>query len=113
MNKSPINERLLILSLPGFDELTEKEMERIKVTSFEYDDFTALTTAELHFTYADRLDRANALKYELSGNRDANEYYHHVMYEIYTIEKEFLNVRKAIDYLEQMAVNASSSIKEE
>ena len=109
MNKVPINDRQLLLSLPGFEELSESEMNRIKITSFEYDDFTALTTAELHFNYVDHLDRANALKYELAGNRGENEFYQHVMYEIYTIEKEFRDVRRAIDYLEEMAGNTRSS----
>ena len=69
MNVKPIDEQMLVKTLPGFDALTEDELHRIQVNSFEYPDFTALTTVSLRFVYLTPANREIELCFELSGNR--------------------------------------------
>ena len=100
METFPIDERFLLPSIPEFDELTPEETARISVDGFEYSNQKILLTVDIAFVYRDEKDRLFNLKYEVSGSRTRGEFYSHVMYENDNIEKEFPNVRAAIDYCE-------------
>ena len=104
METFPIDERKLLASIPGFEDLAPKEAARISVDGFEYWNDKVLLTADLFFVYRNESDRSFKLKLQLAGNRPKDRFFAHVLYEE-TVgdeweEKEFPNVRAAIDYCE-------------
>lgn len=101
MNRIPLDESLLLESLPGFSDLTTDEKERISVVSFEYSDYPCLFSADLDFEYRDENGRKMRLKFEMSGNRSEDHFYQHVMFEETGEEIEFPDFRKAIDFCNQ------------
>ena len=101
MNLIPLDERLLLESLPGFSDLSTDEKERISVVSFEYSDYPCLFTAGLDFEYQDKSGRKMKLKFEMAGNRSEDHFFRHVMYEETGDELEFPDFRRAIDFCNQ------------
>ena len=93
-----IDERKLLASIPGFDALTQEEASRISVGEFGYSNQKILLTVDLVFVYRDEKGRAFNLKFEVAGSRPEGEFYSHVMYEETSPEKEFRDLRSAIDY---------------
>lgn len=98
MNRTPLDELLLLESLPGFSELTPEEKQRITVKDFEYSDYPYLFSVDLVFEYRDKLGRMMKLKFEMSGNRSENQFFRHVMYEETGEGIEFPGFREALDY---------------
>lgn len=98
MNRIPLDELLLLESLPGFHELKPDEKQRITVLEFEYSDYPCMFSADLTFEYCDELGRKMKLKFEMAGNRSEDHFYRHVMYEETGEEVEFPGFREAIDY---------------
>lgn len=94
----------MLASIPGFDDLTPEESARISVDGFEYWNDKVLLTADLIFVYRNKSDRSFKLKLQLAGNRPRDRFFSHVLYEESIEdgweEKEFPNVRAAIDYCE-------------
>ena len=104
METFPIDERFLLASIPGFEDIAPEETARISVDGFEYWNDKVLLTADLHFVYRDEKDRVFKLTLKLAGNRPRDRFFSHVLYEESIEdgweEKEFPNVRAAIDYCE-------------
>ena len=98
METFPIDERKLLASIPGFEALTPEEASRISVYGYEYSNPEILLTVDLAFVYRDGKGRAFNLKFEVAGSRQEGEFYSHVMYEETSPEKEFPDLRSAIDY---------------
>lgn len=101
MNRIPLDELLLLESLPGFRELQPEEKQRISINEFEYSDYPCMFSASLTFEYCDEIGRKMKLKFELAGNRSEDHFFRHVMYEETGEEIEFPGFREAIDFCNQ------------
>ena len=101
MNRIPLDELLLLESLPGFRELQPEEKQRISINEFEYSDYPCMFSASLTFEYCDATGRKMKLKFELAGNRSEDHFFRHVMYEETGEEIEFPGFREAIDFCNQ------------
>lgn len=93
MYPKPIDEYLLLRSLPGFDGLSDDEKLLFRVTSFEYSGHPSLTMATLLFSYGE-----SKLTFELSCSRKEGFCFHHVLLNEDGGQKEFPSFRSAIDY---------------
>lgn len=89
MYQDPIDEKQLLESIPGFNNLTEDELRMIRVSSFEFRDGSLLSTATLRFSY-----NGHELLYEMSFSRKEGFCYQHVM----CGEEEFPSFREAIGF---------------
>ena len=98
MNLIPINERILLESLLGFNQLLEEEKERLVVKEFNYSDNPHLFTSGLLFVYTNKNKRESKLKFEVAGNRQEDHFYRHVLYLDIDEEIEYPGFREAIDY---------------
>ena len=104
MNKYPINEKLLLISLPGFGQLTEQELENIRVVKVEYNDHLNMFSFDLFFEYLLDDDTSVNLKFEMMGNRLDDHVYRHILYEDYTQELEFGSIQKALKYFKESLI---------
>ena len=95
MENYPIKERLLFESLPGFEQLSEDEKERIILVKFEYRDHTLFYSCDLTFYY----DR-NQLVFRLLGRHDTGYWFSYIQY-LLIDDLEFPNFREAIDYFKK------------
>ena len=100
MNKYPLDERLLFVSLPGFNELSEEEKGRLHVISFEYKNHPEMFSCDLFFQYLDLKGRKISLKFEMTGCREDDHFFRHIIYEDYCEELEFPSFREAVDHFE-------------
>ena len=98
MYRIPLDELLLLESLPGFRELKPEEKQRITVFEFEYSDYPCMFSASLTFEYCDEIGRKMKLKFELAGNRSEDHFFRHVMYKETGEEIEFPSFLEALDY---------------
>ena len=100
MKIEPINELMLVASLPGFDVLTKEEWKSIRLISFKYSVFPELTTACVKLNYTGKKQQ-KVFTYEMSELTGRNVLYQHILISENDFEKEFPNIRKAIDYFKQ------------
>jgi hypothetical protein len=100
MNHIPLDERVLLESLPWFRELGDDEKDRIHLIRFEYQDLPVLFSCDLLFEYWTPNDRKILLKFEMMGSREDDHFFRHVIYEDGDFELEFPDFRRAIDYFE-------------
>ncbi len=105
MNKYPLNEKLLLVSLPEFSELTEEEVEKIHVVKVVYKDHPQMFSFDLIFEYQLGEDRKVNLKFEMMGNRGDDHFYRHILYEDYTEELEFFSFKEAVLHFNQLNNN--------
>lgn len=101
MNTYPINEELLLISLPEFRELTEQEIEKIQIVKFEYSEHQEVYSVDLFFEYLPDEDRRISLKFEMMGHRSHDHIYRHILYEDYTQELEFFSFKEALEFFNE------------
>ncbi len=101
MNTYPINEKLLLVSLPEFRELTEQEIDKLHIVKLEYSDHQEMFSLDLFFEYLPDEDRRISLKFEMMGHRSHDHIYRHILYEDYTQELEFFSFKEALMYFDE------------
>lgn len=101
MNHIPLDERVLLESLPWFRELGDDEKDRIHLIRFEYQDLPVLFSCDLLFEYRNAPDRKIQLKFEMMGSRKEDHFFAHVMYESGDEELEFRGFKEAIEHFNQ------------
>ena len=97
MYNQPIDELRLLNSIPGFEKLADEEKMKIRITSFEYKDHPALSTATLVFIF----ENYN-LKFEMSFSRREGFCYRHVLFKGESTEEEFPSLRETIDFCKSL-----------
>lgn len=100
MRITPIDERAILVALPGMEQLSTVEQESIEIKSFEYNSLPVLSTITLRFSYTDAKGVVFPLVYEMTYSSDRGLFLQHVVYETHEVEKEFPDFRKAIDYIQ-------------
>lgn len=105
MNHFPLNEKMILLSLPEFGELTEQDYEKIHVVKLEYKDHLNIFSVDLFFEYLKDEDTRINLKFEMMGNRHDDHVFRHILYEGYTQELEFFSFKDALAFFNRLNDN--------
>ena len=93
-----LDDRIFLTSIPGFNDLPEKEKNRISIVELNYQNYPARSVLGLRFEYGDESGQKRKLKYNWIGDKKENHFFCGIEYGDSYDEVEFSNLREAIDY---------------
>lgn len=93
-----LDDRIFLTSIPGFNDLPEKEKSRFSIVELNYQNYPVRSVLGLRFEYEDESGQKRELKYNWIGDKKENHFFCGIEYGDSYDEVEFSNLREAIDY---------------